>query len=228
MLIGEPVKINKTRFPFDEVTRPTSTKIKVEQLMRIPISFVAILIGLSALAQPNPERNWVYSEAAFADTDGNSLTVVNSLPKGGGTYTDTKGTRYSYVIFWYCITNESEVSLELDINFPAERHAIFPTSNSYIRLFLPPEAMTPEKIGMFDYGLSNLKSFLDTSFGESSRLVKTIPPKTASYFYISALIHQANGTARASFELEDDELSYHLKFDSNAVEIPCGQLIFKD
>lgn len=103
--------------------------------------------------------NWVNSKVKFTDAEGKVITVHNSLPKGGGGYTNTAGNNYSYIIFWTRIINESDSQAELAIKFPAKPLTIFPSPDSYLRIFLPTETMTLDKVQLGDYGLTNLKSF---------------------------------------------------------------------
>lgn len=196
--------------------------------MKLFTTIVFISTSLIALGQTPTTRNWIHTEETYADTIGKTILITNSLPKGGATYTTVIGHTYSYVIFWHRITNMSEVPMKLNMTFPAEPFNIFPTPDSHIRLFLPPETMTSEKIDLFDYGLSNLKGFLDTRFYEPSSFEKTINPKEEFLFYVSVLIYQAQGSARASLVMKDHDLLYQIKIDPDATVIPCGQITFKD
>jgi len=195
--------------------------------MKLFATFIIIAISLNALAQNPTLRNWIHTQETFSDSIGNSLNIINSLPKGGATYTTVTGHTYSYVIFWHRITNMSEVPMKLNMTFPAEPFNIFPTPESHIRLFLPPENMTSEKIDLFDYGLSNLKSFLDKTFYEPSSFEKTINPKEEFLFYVSVLIYQAQGSARASLVMKDNELLYQINIGPETAIIPCGPITFK-
>lgn len=169
------------------------------------------------------------TEATYSDAAENTLHVTNSLPKGGGTYTDASGKTYSYVVFWYRLVNESDLPMEFTINIPAEPLGIFPNPEAYARIVLPPETMTAEKIDAFDYGLTDLKGFLDADFDQASRLQKTLQPKETYYFYVSLLFFQAWGTTRASLILEDQDLFFSLRMlpKEDTVRIPFGKLVFK-
>lgn len=196
--------------------------------MKLLTTCILIAISLNTLAQTTPKRNWIHTEATYYDVVGNALNVTNSLPKGGATYTDTAGNTYSYVVFWYRLTNASEVPLELMIKFPTEPFTIFPSPDSHIKIFLPKETMTSEKIEMFDYGLSNLKDLLDAEFSKPSMLEKTINPKEEYLFYISVLMYQAQGPARAALVMKGHDLTYQISMGQNSDLIPCGQLTFKN
>ena len=196
--------------------------------MRLFTTLICILSSLHLLAQNSTNRNWIHTEVEFVDSVGNKLIVTNSLPKGGGNYRDPTGNMYSYLIFWYRVTNNSEVPLELTLEFPAKPFEIFPSSDSHIRIFLPPENMSFEKIERHDYGVENLKGFLDAEFNKSSGLQRIIDPGEESLFYISILVHEAEGTARSSLVMKGEDLFYQISIDPDSDVIPCGQISFKD
>ena len=195
--------------------------------MRLLTSLIVIGFGLNTFAQTTTQGNWIHTEAKYSDDIGNAMSITNSFPKGGGTYSDAAGNTYNYVNFWYRLTNMSEVPMEFKLEFPDKPLTFFPSPNSHIRIYLPSETMTSEKITMFDYGLSNLKGYLDAKFDEPSQLEKTIKPKEEFMFYVSILIYQAQGSARASLVLKENNLFYHIRMDPNSDVIPCGQITFK-
>ena len=160
-----------------------------------------------------------------ADTEVTSqgVTIQNSLPKGGSRYIDSSGNEFVYVIFWARIVNETATPLELTINFPADSFAISNPPHNYLKLFLPPDTMTPGKVSMFNYGL-DLKSFLDISFHKPTSLQKTINPKGECVFYIAALSYKPyNGSVRAGLVLEGRKLFYKINMLDSL--IPCGQIL---
>lgn len=179
------------------------------------------------MAQTSPTRKWVDTEVKYTDSAGKVVMVHNSFPKGGGGYTDSTGKKHSYVIFWTRVINESTTPLELAIKFPADPFTIFPSPDSHIRIFLPPDTMTLEKVPLGDYGLINLQSFLDAGFNKPSMLQRTINPKEECFFYIPVLIHQARGTARAALVLKGQDLFFRISIAPYSALIPCGHLVFK-
>lgn len=194
--------------------------------MSLLTTFLLFTICLTAKAQTSPTKNWVDSEVDYRDSAGKVLKVYSSFPRGGGGYTDATGKRYSYVIFWTRVVNESATPLELAIKFPAEPFTIFPSPDSHIRIFLPPDTMTLEKEQLGDYGL-NLQSFLDAGFNKPSMLQKTINPKEECYFYIPVLIYQARGTARAALVLKGQDVFFRISINPDSALIPCGRVVFK-
>ena len=196
--------------------------------MRLLTIYILLTIYSTAIGQTSPTRNWVDSEVKYTDSAGKVVIVHSSLPKGGGGYTDSVGKKHSYVIFWTRVINESTTPLELAIKFPADSFAIFPSPNSYIKIFLPPGTMTLDKVPLADYGLTNLQFFLDAGYNKPSMLQRTINPKEEYLFYIAVLIYQARGTARAGLVLKEQDLFYRISIDAQSASIPCGQIVFKN
>lgn len=186
-----------------------------------------VLVVWSTLGQSGTPRNWVYRESRFVVGPDVTLVVQNSLPKGGGVYTDTSGKKYSYVVFWTRVINRSRSRFELFMQYPREPFYIFPTPESFIRIFLPPEAMTAEKVQLYDYGLSDWRSYLDLAFHRPSTLHKIIEPGKEVYFYTQVLFRQAFGATRAELVLDGENLRLMISIapDVKSVAIPCGKLI---
>lgn len=161
------------------------------------------------------------------------LIIQNSGPKGNGSldatgrygYIDPAGKTFGYIIFWTRLINETVTPLELTINFPADSFAIFGQPRAYVKLFLPPDTMTLEKESLIDYGLTGLKSFLDTSFHKPTKLQRTINPKEEFLFYTVEIADGYNGVARAGLVLKDQNLFYKTNMLDSL--IPCGHIVFK-
>lgn len=195
--------------------------------MRILVTFILFLVFLKATGQVGPTRNWVDSEAKYADVSGNSVMFTNSLPKGGGVKY-YNGQKYSYVIFWTRIQNQSATQMELQIKFPDV--TFFQSPESHIKIVLPKDTMTNEKIQLFDYGLTNLQSLLHDESNQLGVLQKKIPPKEDYFFYVPVFIHEVHedrGTARAALVFKGQNLLYKITIGSDTALIPCGSLIFK-
>lgn len=160
---------------------------------------------------------------------GEGVIIQNSYPKGGGYldstgsrgYTDSTGKNFGYGIFFTRVINETATPLELTINFPADSFAIF-------KLFLPPDTMTLDKESLYNYGISGLRSFLDTNFNKPTMLQRTINPKEQCLFYIVTLFHQGGGVARAALTLKEQDLVYKISLGQYSALIPCGQIVLKN
>ena len=228
------------------------------RLMRLLTTFTLLTICLTAIGQTSPTKKerWVrvdslftkdgkkqkahtrYSyvhidtEFKYSDSTGKGVIIQNSVPRAGGDadekcrYTDSTGKNYRYAIFWTRVINETATPLELTINFPA----ILPSPYSHIKLFLPADTMTIDKESLYNYGITGLKSFLDTDFNKAMLKI-TINPKEESLFYIVLLspLYHVGGTVRTGLVLKEQDLFYRISilphFDSALFS--CGQIVFK-
>jgi hypothetical protein len=180
----------------------------------------------------NPDT-YIYTDTMYTFSTGKGVIIQNSFPKGGGDidgirgYTDSTGKNHAYAIFWTSVINEATIPLELKINFPAEPFTIFSSPDSYLKLFLPPDIMTLDKLSLYNYGITGLKSFLDTNFNKPTMLQKTINPNEECLFYIAALSYHAAGTPRAVIVLKEQDLFYRISVvPRGSALIPCGQIVF--
>jgi hypothetical protein len=194
--------------------------------MKLFISVFLLFVYLNAKGQVGPPRNWVDSEVKHTDSNGNSVMMTNSLPKGGGVvYQNEK--KYGYVVFWTRMSNQSATPIELKVKFPEV--TFFKSPDSYIKIVLPKESMNIEKEQLFDYGLTNLQSILNDESNQLVILQKKIGPKEDYLFYVTVFIHiEGSGSARAKFELNDKELFYKISMGSDTTLIPSGSLDFKN
>ena len=194
--------------------------------MKLFISVFLLFVYLNAKGQVGPPRNWVDSEVKHTDSNGNSVMMTNSLPKGGGVvYQNEK--KYGYVVFGTRMSNQSATPFELKVKFPEV--TFFKSPDSYIKIVLPKESMNIEKEQLFDYGLTNLQSILNDESNQLGILQKKIGPKEDYLFYVTVFIHiEGSGSARAKFELNDKELFYKISMGSDTTLIPCGSLDFKN
>ena len=194
--------------------------------MKLFISVFLLFVYLNAKGQVGPPRNWVDSEVKHTDSNGNSVMMTNSLPKGGGVVYQN-GKKYGYVVFWTRMSNQSATPIELKVKFPEV--TFFKSPDSYIKIVLPKESMNIEKEQLFDYGLTNLQSILNDESNQLGILQKKIDPKEDYLFYVTVFIHiEGSGSARAKFELNDKELFYKISMGSDTTLIPCGSLDFKN
>jgi hypothetical protein len=185
------------------------------------------------VTSPGPNEHNSYTKYEYTDTDGKSIIIKNSFPRGGPyTGSNGKNSNYSFLIFFTRIINETATPLELTINFPADSFATGEGGNYYLKLFLPPDTMTLDKESLSNYGITGLESFLD--FNKPTMFQRTINPKEECLFYIGSVFYQARGTAwkdesrggnRAELILKGQDLFYRMvpQIDS----LPCGHIILK-
>ncbi len=206
-----------------------------DRRMRLLITFTLLTICLTAIGQAFPTRQktltyypstYIDTESKYADSTGIVVIIQNSVPKGIG-YTDPTGKNFGGRIFWTRVINETSTPLELTINFPADSFAMLPSPDSYLTVFLPPDTMTLDKETLYAYGVTGLKSFLDTGINKLTMLQRTINPREACLFYIGVLFQGSKeGVARAGLVLKEQDLFYRINLLGSAL-IPCGQIVFK-
>ena len=158
------------------------------------------------------------------------VVIQNSLPLGGP-YIDPTGKRFGYAIFWTRVINKTVTPLEIKINFPADSFTIFPSPDSYLKLFLPPGEMTLDKESLLDYGATGLKSFMDTDLHKPTMLQRIIHPKEECLFYIGMLFRVPdNGPVRTGLVLKGQDLFYRISIAKQieSALIPCGRITFKE
>jgi len=161
----------------------------------------------------------------YTDANGKHLTIQNGLPRGEK-YTHPKGDEYFKVIFWTRIINETDNPLELKINFPVDSYEIPYLPGKYYKILVPPDTMTVDEEPLYNYGLRDLKSFLDSSIHKASSLERTINPKESSGFYIVILAQPTEGVPggilRTGLSLQGQNLFYRI---SRYASTPAHTLI---
>ncbi|MCA6469798.1 MAG: hypothetical protein IM571_07735 [Chitinophagaceae bacterium] len=193
--------------------------------MKLLVLVVLLLPYLNSYGQVGTGRNWVDSEVKHTVSKGNTVMMTNSLPKGGGVVYKN-GIKYSYVVFWTRVFNQSATSIELKIKFPDV--TFFKSPDSFIQIVLPKATMNMDNVQLFDYGLKNLQSLINDQSNQLSVLQKKIKPNEDYIFYTAVFIHIEDwGPSRAKFELKDQDLFYKISKGSDTTIIPCGSLYFK-
>ncbi|SIN92592.1 hypothetical protein [Chitinophaga niabensis] len=190
------------------------------------------------ITSPGRKEPNFHTRYEYTDGIGKSLIIQNSFPKAE-LYTDPNGKEYGRAIFWTRIINETDNPLELMIDFSGDPYE-FPGSvgSSFVssyNILLRPDTMTLDKEPLHNYGMTDLKSFLENSMHKPSSLKRTINPKGSSGFYVVRLLIQpesgwqrvkddGNGTTRAGFSLKGQNLFYTL----NGKEVSCGSINLKN
>ncbi|MES2328800.1 MAG: hypothetical protein V4539_04305 [Bacteroidota bacterium] len=214
--------------------------------MRSLTTLMLLTIYLTTTGQPSPAKkeSWFRADTSYAynskrqkklthysyesiDTEvkysgskGKGIIIQNSLPRGNR-YIDPAGRISAYGIFWTRVINETTTPFELTINFPADSFAIPADPGHYLRVFLPPGSMTLEE-SSYNYGVTDLESFLDTGLNKPTTLKRIINPKEECLFYTGAL---PGAGYRAGFVLKGQDLFYRINIIPDLL-IPCGQIAF--
>ena len=194
--------------------------------MKLLVSIFLFFLYLKANGQVAQTRNWIDSELVHTDSKGNVLKFIHSFPRGGGVVYKN-GIKYSYVVFWTHVFNQSAGPIELMIKFPEVTY--FKSPDSYIHVLLPKESMRDDKVQSFDYGLTNLESLLNDQSKQLSVLQKNINPNKDYIFYTVVFMHiEGWGPVRSKFEINEQNLFYKINTGSDTTIIPCGSLKLKN
>ena len=162
------------------------------------------------------------TDSTYTDSNGIDVTIQNSLPRGGP-YTDPTGKTFGQAIFWSRVINETDTPLELTINFPADSFAIPPSPDSYLKLYVSPNA------SLYNYSQTDLNSFLDTGINKPTLLQITLDPKEECLFNIGTVSYQSGGMVRAGLVLKEQALFYRISIIPHfeSALFPCGQIVLK-
>lgn len=178
--------------------------------------------NITTREQLNPSKDYnkyIDTRFEYIDSNGKSLIIENSLPKGGLNYTDHNGNDYVYAIFWTQIINETENPFEFKLDFSNDKYELPASPDNYFKIVLPPEKMFFENLALFDYGLSNLKVIIDQNIRNPQKFHKTINSKETSIFYVISLFKKGvEGKIRTGLRLKDNKLYYRV----NDIEVYCG------
>ncbi|MDB5203281.1 MAG: hypothetical protein JWQ27_2690 [Ferruginibacter sp.] len=118
---------------------------------------------------------------------GKRLIIENGFPKGGMKYIDPNGDSYNYILFWTRIINETDNTLQVNMNVPVNSYEVPSLPGKYYEVLIPNDTMTLEKLRLLNSGLTGLDSFLDKNIHKSSSLKRTINPKESTGFYVLML-----------------------------------------
>jgi hypothetical protein len=191
------------------------------------------------VTSPGSNDPGIYTKYEYTDSIGKRLIIQNGYPRGGIRYTDPDGEEYGYAVFWTRIINETDNPLELKIDF-LDSYEVPSLPGKYFKLVVPPDTMIRDKENLFNYGLTNLESFLDSSIHKPSLLKRTINPKKSSAFYVVKLGLISEGPRgggdilRTGLSLKGQDLFYRV-YNSTAPpsvisekEIDCGSINLKN
>ena len=160
----------------------------------------------------------IHTKYVYIDSDGRLLTVENSYPKGGMTYTDREGGSHVYAVFWTRITNDTTSPFELALDFGDRVYALPSSPGRSFKLYFPDDAMIPAKEALYNYGL-DVESYLDNLYQRRSSTRRTIYPTSTDTFYVVVLFNRwVDGTMRTGLRIEDGRFVY----DVNGLDVVGG------
>ena len=153
-------------------------------------------------------------------------------PRQGLAYFDSVGTPYDYRYFTETITNDSTISINLEISLSKEYNDIRLHDSLMSKVFFLPRELTPDSQHSDHRMSKELYMFLGTGTDTPVSLNKILKPKekcvmtfgvlTANKYtepttpYSTGLIISTKNSSTAS-------LKFRL---NNSLEIPCGQIVY--
>lgn len=178
------------------------------------------------VSRDNPEL-YLHTEKQFADSSGLKITIQNSLPKGGPYYSPN-GTPFGCAVFWSRFINESAKPVELTIDFPADSFMVFNSTDAYLKLLLPTDTMSLEKVGLYNYGATGLQTFLEANFHKGTGLHQIIQPGDDFIFYTTALSYKEGGVVRSGFEIVNRDVIFSISITPHFenFKVNCGKINF--
>ena len=166
----------------------------------------------------------------YSETEKDGVIIQNSYNKGG-LYTGPvkKYFNVSKLIYFTRIINKNKNPLELTVNFTADSIAIPNSPDTFVKLFLPSDTMTYEKRNLSNYGVSELKSF-----DQSSRFQTKINPNEDCLFNVVAIFYQTKadvlnqerGGNRAELVLKGQDLYFRMLPQIESLH--CGNITFNN
>jgi hypothetical protein len=122
------------------------------------------------------------------------------------------------------------------MEFPVE-YEVPSLPGKYFKILLPPDTMTLDKEPLRDYGIKDLKSFLDNNIHQPSSLKRTINPKESGGFYVAILFDEGVvGPFRTGLSIKGQNLVYKVTRYAgkqgvllvDEKEINCGSINLKN
>lgn len=144
-----------------------------------------------------------------------TLSVQTSYPKGGPYKGDfNSGFNPSYLVFVHRVKNYSNETIELNLSSNSSEISIPNSPNTFMKLLLPEEIMTEEKLHQKSYGLTKIESeVLVNTFRASVGARKSMLFYSVALFYQKqdgAWTHERGGN-RAEVQIKGLDVFYSMK-----------------
>ena len=189
-------------------------------IMRFCSFILFLLFSYTMLIAQSIDSQW------YSETDNDGIIIQNSFPKGGPyTGPTSKHHNHSYLVFYTRIYNSRKNTVDFKIDFSADSIAIPDSPDTFVKLFLPQDTMTLDKVPLFSYGITSLES-LD----HSTRIHRKLEPQEECLFYVVAVFfqtkpgafNQERGGNRAELILQGGNLYYNMLPQIDLLS--CGEL----
>jgi len=219
------------------------SKSTKKQVKKDPKSIYSTEIATEKESPGIFDSQFLHTQYEYSDSKGTTLSIENSLPRGGHRYTDPAGKSFVYTIYWTRLINQSANPLEVQINFPADSIPLTAANDIYFKLVLPPNKVEKaqkalvnhrmpatkmdisDRDPVYNYGLIDLKSVLDQRLHKPSSFHHIIQPNDTVSFYIVNLFNKGvKGVVRTGLSLEQEALFYTV----NGKKTRVGEVEFQN
>lgn len=164
------------------------------------------------------DTKWVYEDA-----EGRELSIENSLPRGGLSYTAPNGQEFVYAVFWNRISNETDSPYEIELDFHEKKYELVSSPGRFFTIHMPPDTMTAQGEHEFNYGL-DIEPYLDAHRQDPAGLRKTIRAGDTTGFYIVLLFNTwVDGPLRTGLRIVGQDIFYSV----HDMDILCGKIRVK-
>jgi len=169
----------------------------------------------------------------YTETESNGVVIQNSYPKGDR-YPDSNGNLFMIAVFWTRVINLTAKPLELDVRFTGDSLDIPALPGSYMKLFLPKDTLTRNKLAQYGYGLTDFRLSLDARLNNPTSLKKNLKPNEELFFYVAAHggirsgFPQKDYVLRTALTIKERDLFYNVYSGRDSVSYPCGNISFSD
>lgn len=103
-------------------------------------------VTLMAREKATPEKGqYTNTKWVYEDADGRKLSIENSLPRGGLSYTAPNGEEFVYAVFWNRISNDTDSSYEIELDFYEEKYELVSSPGRIFTIHMPPDTMTEQQ-----------------------------------------------------------------------------------
>lgn len=177
---------------------------------------------------------WTYTTRRYPISNGDSLYIQSSLPRGdrymreGGEpgYPDSKFFQYGAGIYWSRLRNETGKKMTLHIHYPADSFAISTMPLGYLFGLVLPDTMDLRDMSKYNYGHGDLHAHLDTTLHTATSLEWTLEPWEERTFLTSIVMKvPGSGSVRTELILQGRDLFYLINIgEYDPLLIPCGRI----
>lgn len=183
---------------------------------------------INIAGSPRSNDAGIYRQYEYVGDNGARMVVTSGFPRCGARFTDRNGTEYIWSVFWSRIINETGNRLDVDIEFPVDVVENSSSAGNYFKVLVPPDTMTVAKMSLYNYGLQDMDSFLDTSIHKTiASLKRSVNPNDSTGFLVVVVSRLDDykagtnaGVLRTALSLKGSSLFYTISRYASKRDMP--------